>query len=115
MQIFRAAALILALAVSLPSGTAGAKDAVFTPVPTLPDGQQWIEHMRNDLLPFWEMPTALGRRGDFPTYRCNNGSLYDAAKPCPELKDPIPGIVWLDREYLRAKSRQIYAYGVAFT
>ena len=113
-QFVRTVALILALAVSFSSGAAWAKDAVFTPVPTLPDGQQWIEHMRKDLLPFWEMPTALGRGGDFPTYRCNNGSLYDVAKPCPELKDPIPGIVWLDREYLRAKSRQIYAYGVAF-
>ncbi len=114
LKIFRAAGPVLALIVLFGSGASGASDTVFTPVPTLPDGAQWIAHMRNDLLPFWEMPTALGHGGDFPTYRCNDGSLYDTAKPCAELANPIPGIVWLDREYLRAKSRQIYAYGVAF-
>ncbi len=113
-KIFRTVGPVLALVVFLCSGAIAAADTVFTPVPILPDGEQWVAHLRNDLLPFWEMPTARGRGGDFPTNRCNDGSLYEAAKPCAELKNPIPGIVWLDREYLRAKSRQIYAYGVAF-
>jgi mannose/cellobiose epimerase-like protein (N-acyl-D-glucosamine 2-epimerase family) len=81
----------------------------------VPDGSRWLQHLTQDLLPFWTMPTALGQPvGNFPTYRCNDGSLYDAARPCPELRAPIPGIVNLDREYMRMRGRQVYAYGVAF-
>ncbi len=35
-------------------------------------------------------------------------------EPCPELENPVPGIVKPEREYVRAKSRQIFAYGVAY-
>lgn len=81
----------------------------------MPDGDRWLRHLREDLLPFWEMETALGEPvGNFPTYRCNDGSLYNAEKPCPELRNPVPGIVWLDRDFVRAKSRQVFAYGIAF-
>jgi len=81
----------------------------------VPDGSRWLQHLEQDLLPFWATPTALGQPvGNFPTYRCNDGSLYDAAHACPELRAPIPGIVNLDREYMRAKGRQVFAYGVAF-
>ena len=81
----------------------------------LPTGDRWIAHLKEDLLPFWEMETALGQPvGNFPTYRCNDGSLYNPNRPCPELQFPAPGIVWLDRDYVRAKSRQVYAYGIAF-
>src|SRR5215469_15459480 len=81
----------------------------------LPDGSRWLQHLKQDLLPFWMMPTAYGGPvGAFPTYRCNDGSLFDKTKPCPELRDPIPGIVDLSREYMRAHGRQVFAYGVAF-
>ncbi|MEJ2202277.1 MAG: hypothetical protein P8X63_14850, partial [Desulfuromonadaceae bacterium] len=81
----------------------------------LPDGERWLTHLQDDLLKFWAMDTALGDPlGDFPTYRCNDGSLYDAAKPCPELQNADPGIVKLDREYTRAKSRQVFAYGISY-
>ncbi len=81
----------------------------------LPDGSRWLQHLEQDLLPFWMMPTAYGQPvGAFPTYRCNDGSLYDKTKPCPELRAPIPGIVDLSREYMRAHGRQVFAYGVAF-
>jgi mannose/cellobiose epimerase-like protein (N-acyl-D-glucosamine 2-epimerase family) len=81
----------------------------------LPDGSRWLQHLEQDLLPFWMMPTAYGEPvGAFPTYRCNDGSLYDKTKPCPELRAPIPGIVDLSREYMRAHGRQVFAYGVAF-
>ena len=33
----------------------------------------------------------------------NDGSLYNPGAPCPELQNPAPGIVWLDRDYVRAK------------
>jgi mannose/cellobiose epimerase-like protein (N-acyl-D-glucosamine 2-epimerase family) len=80
----------------------------------VPKGDRWLQHLKDDLLPFWEMPEALGTDGNFPTYRCNDGTLYDPNKPCIELKDPVPGIVWLDRDYVRSKSRQVFAYGIAY-
>jgi len=81
----------------------------------VPEGSRWLQHLEQDLLPFWATPTALGEPvGNFPTYRCNDGSLYEAARACPELRAPIPGIFDLDRDYTRARGRQVYAYGVAF-
>jgi mannose/cellobiose epimerase-like protein (N-acyl-D-glucosamine 2-epimerase family) len=84
----------------------------------LPDGQRWIQHLNDDLLPFWTMKEALGDpEGNFPTYRCNDGSLYNPAKPCVELSDPDPmikSIIHLDRDYVRMKARQVFAYGVAY-
>lgn len=87
-------------------------DEIIADVPT---GDRWLQHLQDDLLPFWDMETAYGDPiGDFPTYRCNDGSLYDESAPCPELENPVNGIVKLEREYFRAKSRQVFAYGVAY-
>jgi len=84
-------------------------------IETLPKGDRWIRHVKEDLLKFWGMESALGTPlGNFPTYRCNDGSLYQPETPCPELKNADPGIVKLDREYTRAKSRQVFAYGIAY-
>jgi len=64
------------------------------------------------------MKEALGSPiGNFPTYRCNDGTLFDPAKPCPELSDPDPtikSIIKLDRDYVRMKARQVFVYGVAY-
>lgn len=99
---------------------ASAKRSTATPLPDdlrgsfdkLPSGERWQTHLRQDLLPFWEMDTALGQPlGNFPTYRCNDGALYDPAKPCVELQ---ASWLRLDRDYVRMKSRQIFAYGVAY-
>ena len=81
---------------------------------SVPKGERWLTHLKDDLLPFWTMDTAKGFNGNFPTYRCNDGSLFDLDNLCTELKEPIPGIVKLDREYVRSKSRQTFAYGVAY-
>jgi len=81
----------------------------------LPKGDRWIKHLNDDLLKFWGMDAALGKPlGDFPTYRCNDGMLFKPESPCPELKNADPGIVKLDREYTRAKSRQVFAYGISY-
>lgn len=84
----------------------------------LPDGERWRRHLLEDLLPFWLTPTALGTPvGNFPTYRCNDGSAFDAKAPCEELANPDPSvkdIIKLDRDYVRAKARQVFAYGVAY-
>jgi mannose/cellobiose epimerase-like protein (N-acyl-D-glucosamine 2-epimerase family) len=81
----------------------------------LPPGERWMRHLNEDLLPFWETPEALGEPlGNFPTYRNNDGTLVDPEHPGPDFQDVIPGIVWLDRDYTRSKSRQCFAYGVAY-
>ncbi|NEO99738.1 MAG: hypothetical protein F6K58_13880 [Symploca sp. SIO2E9] len=77
-------------------------------------GDRWIQHLNEDLLPFWTMPDALGEDGNFPTYRCNDGFLIDPMDPCPELQNADPSIVQLDRDYVRSNSRQIFAYGIAY-
>ncbi|BCU77421.1 hypothetical protein [Luteolibacter sp. LG18] len=81
----------------------------------LPRGERWLQHLKEDLLPFWSQPTALGNPvGNFPTYRNNDGSLVDPDHLKPEFKHLIDGIVFLDRDHVRAKSRQCFAYGVAY-
>ena len=103
-----AAALVVAVAASFPT-TAADPDG-------LPAGDRWIQHLREDLLPFWNLPDAWGPpQGNFPTYRCNDGRRYDAVAPCDELR---PGRGWGDetpaRRWVRMMSRQAYFYGVAF-
>lgn len=82
----------------------------------LPGGDLWLQHVTRDLLPFWNSADALGSPvGDFPTFRCNDGKLFKASAPCPELANPPAWIKpEIGREYLRMKARQTYAYGVAF-
>jgi len=82
----------------------------------LPTGERWLKHFNEDLLPFWNLPDAWGTpRGDFPTFRGNDGRAVDWAKP-PEELATAPG--WLKenfgREFVRMKSRQTYFYGVAY-
>ncbi|MFN3332554.1 MAG: AGE family epimerase/isomerase, partial [Caldilinea sp.] len=80
----------------------------------LPDGERWLTHFTNDLLPFWDRPEGLGDPiGRFPSKRCNDGALYAAkSNPCPEIGEN--GWLVLDLEYTVSRSRQTYAYGVAF-
>ena len=82
----------------------------------LPSLDRWRKHVTDELLPFWTMPDALGAPiGNFPTFRCNDGTLYRAEAPCPELAK-APGYISteLGRDYTRMKSRQTFLYGVAF-
>lgn len=88
--------------------------SIFAAEEPLPAAQEWRTHLESDLMRFWMTPEAIGVDGNFPTYRCNNGSMFDAAKPCPELAEGARGVVYLDRDYLRMQSRQVYCYGVAY-
>ena len=82
----------------------------------LPSGERWLAHVKQDLLPFWSGAAAMGKPvGNFPTFRCNDGSAFDAEAPCPELKDAPAWIrPELGRTYVRMQARQTYAYGVAY-
>lgn len=93
-------------------------------IKALPPAARWLDHMNDELMRFWLMEEALGKKGgyvygDFPSLRCNDGTLFvnkdgSLANRCPEQMDPVPNIVWQDRDYVRAKSRQVFAYGIAF-
>jgi uncharacterized protein (TIGR03437 family) len=79
----------------------------------LPTGEDWVAHLKNDLMPFYSVASALGDPvGQFPSTRCDDGSLLDFQNPCA----PIAGNFYLmsPNRYLVPMSRQTYGYGVAF-
>lgn len=82
----------------------------------------WKDHMVKDLMKFWDKPAATELLGDlFPTYRTNKGELLPKdPEEWPEeikkaLADPnTAGLIMPDYNFVRAHSRQTYAYGIAF-
>ncbi|WP_422127821.1 AGE family epimerase/isomerase [Vibrio hannami] len=81
---------------------------------SLPSGQKWLDHVEQGLMPYWMMDSAQGKpMGNFPTFRCDDGTVLDVADVCPELNAG-----WIapnfGREYTRMKSRQTYAYSVIY-
>ena len=57
---------------------------------TLPSGQDWINHASEGLAPYWMMPSAQGEPiGNFPTFRCDDGTLLDVTNVCPELRQRL--------------------------
>lgn len=111
---------LLLIVLSLPAAPLPAQAppaTVSVKVPAdLPTGERWLQHFREDLLPYWDLPDAWGSpRGDFPTFRGMDGKRVDWAAPA-EAFAQAPG--WIKenfgREYVRMKSRQTYFYGVAY-
>lgn len=82
----------------------------------VPGGDVWLKHVKQDLLPWWTQTGAIGTPpGRFPTFRCNDGSVYDAAAPCVELANAPAWIApELGRNYVRMQSRQVFAYAMGF-
>lgn len=67
-------------------------------VPEVLRPQKWLDHIQDDLLPFWLQREALGSPvGNFPTFRERNGTAI--------MGTP---------RYPRMMSRQVYVYCVAF-
>lgn len=84
--------------------------------------QTWKKHLEEDLMKFWDRPEAYTLDGGlFPTYRTNTGEKLSANKSewTEEFKaaaaDPnTAGLVEPEFNFVRAHSRQTYAYGIAF-
>ncbi|MCL2052894.1 MAG: AGE family epimerase/isomerase [Oscillospiraceae bacterium] len=80
----------------------------------------WKEHIDKDLMKFWRLDDARKLQGGlFPTYRCNKGKILDENNLPPEIKaaladDDTKGLVDLEHNYVRAHSRQTFAYGIAY-
>jgi len=100
-------ALVPAAAAAYPSvadpspashGAGGAE--IIRDVPAVLAGDTWLRHLRQDLLPYWEMPEALGTPlGNFPTFRDQQGLL-----------DPERGTF----RGVSTLARGVYGYSVAF-
>lgn len=84
--------------------------------------EKWKAHLTDDLMKFWDRSEATQLQGGlFPTYRSNKGENIpkDPASWPEELiaakDDPdTAGLIDTDYNYIRAHSRQTYAYGIAF-
>lgn len=109
-----AAALFVALLTgAVPAAEAQDRAAL---IAALPSAAAWQQHFERDILPFWETPAALGTPvGNFPTTRCDDGSVYNPQAPCREYAEAPDWIKSVaGRQYVRMMSRQIYLYCVAY-
>ncbi|MCD7924359.1 MAG: hypothetical protein LUI85_06565 [Bacteroides sp.] len=88
------------------------------------DPQVWMDHLENDLMKFWgNKANTVGKSDFFPTFRANDGTVVSgkAADWPQEYQDALydeetNGLV-ADAgiyNYIRAHSRQTFAYGIAF-
>ncbi|WP_406609276.1 hypothetical protein [Agarivorans sp. JK6] len=82
----------------------------------IPSAQRWLDSVENELAPFWLHQDAHGSpMGNFPTFRCNDGSAFTQASPCSEL-NAAPS--WmkphLGESYTRMQARHTFVYGVIF-
>ena len=58
--------------------TAGGSPAIVAAVddPGVLGGDSWLRHHREDLMPYWDRPEALGEPlGNFPSFRGRDGEL----------------------------------------
>ncbi|UPW19694.1 hypothetical protein M0C34_05275 [Agarivorans sp. TSD2052] len=84
--------------------------------PAIPSAQRWLESVEKELAPFWLHQDAAGHPiGNFPTYRCNDGSLYQQMEPCDDLAfAPEWMKPHLGESYTRMQARHTFVYGVIF-
>ena len=94
----------------------------FTTQAELYAGQQWLNHVKQDLAPFWYQAATTVTDGAFPSFLCNDASapsteqlLSATATLCPELAQAPD---WIKEgfpyQWTRMVSRQTFAYGVIF-
>lgn len=70
--------------------------------PEVLGGDRWLAHHRQDLMPYWDMPAALGEPvGNFPSWRGLDGEPLTS-----DPSHPRRGLVTL--------ARGVYGYSVAF-
>lgn len=80
----------------------------------LPSEAMWQEHA-NLLGKYWLHPDALGTPvGNFPTWRCNDGTLRNQKACPPETSIPKWGREAMQFDFLRMQSRQTFGYGALY-
>jgi mannose/cellobiose epimerase-like protein (N-acyl-D-glucosamine 2-epimerase family) len=101
--------MLLGLGLVTAIGSGGAAWALPTGFPT---SYRWQSHLKSELMPYWTSGMALGSPvGNFPSVRCNNGSLINYSQPCPEVNNPYH---LQQRNSVVTMSRQTYGYCMAF-
>jgi len=82
----------------------------------LPPAQRWLDSVSDELAPFWLHQDAYGSPlGNFPTFRCNDGSAYQLSQSCDELANaPKWMAAHLNENYTRMQARHTFVYGVIF-
>lgn len=79
-----------------------------------PRGKDWLEHVENDLNPWWNQPPAYGDPiGDYPSYRCDNGDVIDLDNLCYPYNS-TNAENYVQDKLIVSQSRQIYTYGAAY-
>ncbi|CAH8242776.1 N-acylglucosamine 2-epimerase [Vibrio aestuarianus] len=106
--------LVLTISLALSLLTFASANTTSPLTNTFPSTNEWLAHAQKGLAPYWMDNKAHGIPvGNFPTFRCDDGSMLDITQVCPELDHG-----WIKahfgREFTRMKSRQTYAYGVLF-
>jgi mannose/cellobiose epimerase-like protein (N-acyl-D-glucosamine 2-epimerase family) len=102
---------ILLLGLGFATVTGGGLPAWALPT-GFPTSDRWQSHLKNELMPYWTSGPALGSPlGNFPSVRCNNGSLINYSQPCPEVNN---GYLLQRRNTVVSMSRQTYGYCMAF-
>lgn len=92
-------ATLAAPAATPPATAATAAADPVSEVPTVLRGDTWLAHHREDLMPYWDMPEALGTPvGNFPSFRGRAGELL------PETTS----------RGLSTLARGVYGYSLAF-
>ncbi|WP_243056550.1 AGE family epimerase/isomerase [Nocardioides sp. SR21] len=72
-------AVCLPLALLLAGPAAASPPVSDDPVPPVLGGDTWLQHHRDDLMPYWLLPEALGDPvGNFPSWRGQDGELLPA-------------------------------------
>jgi hypothetical protein len=85
-------------AASQPASTRAPSEVVEV-IPKVLRGDTWLRHHREDLMPYWEMPEALGVPvGNFPSFRGRSGELL------PESSN----------RGLSTLARGVYGYSLAY-
>ncbi len=105
-----AAAVLVPMLATLPPTAASIPDQG-SPVAVAPEesevlrGDTWVRHHREDLMPYWDSPEALGEPlGNFPSFRGRDGELLPASPENPERT----------QRRLSTLARQVYGYSHAF-
>ena len=90
------------------------EQAVYSTQRESPTGEDWLEHVREDLNPWWNQPAAWGDPiGNYPSYRCDNGEVIDLNNLCDPYNHPRVENYVTDKVIV-SHSRQIYTYGAAY-
>jgi mannose/cellobiose epimerase-like protein (N-acyl-D-glucosamine 2-epimerase family) len=85
-------------------------------------GQQWLNHVKQDLAPFWYRAAAKVQDGAFPSFLCDDATapsfeqLTTAPESlCPELAQAPDWVkAGFPYQWTRMVSRQTFAYGVIY-